>query len=152
MDAGQVRGLGLFIDTHCALAAAQRIDGHVEFEAGCWLRAELAREDLRFSEPGQAGSTLSDDHQSVSSTTMTIATTGSDLQAVPGAMSAYPAAGGAVPYRLQAYYPAVALSGAHTPPRYAPVKNEKDNPPCNTLFIGNLGEGVDEQEVRSVFG
>jgi RNA recognition motif-containing protein len=27
----------------------------------------------------------------------------------------------------------------------------KDNPPCNTLFVGNLGEGVDEAELRSIF-
>jgi hypothetical protein len=37
-------------------------------------------------------------------------------------------------------------------PRYAPVKNEKDNPPCNTLFIGNLGEHIVEDELRAVFG
>lgn len=27
----------------------------------------------------------------------------------------------------------------------------KDNPPCNTLFIGNLGENVIEEEVRGLF-
>jgi len=30
--------------------------------------------------------------------------------------------------------------------------NTKDNPPCNTLFIGNLGDGTDEVELRSIFG
>lgn len=34
---------------------------------------------------------------------------------------------------------------------YAPVQNNKDNPPCNTLFIGNLGENVIEEEVRNIF-
>lgn len=29
---------------------------------------------------------------------------------------------------------------------------EKDNPPCNTLFIGNLTEGVSEDELNEVFG
>lgn len=42
--------------------------------------------------------------------------------------------------------------GVGGPPRYAPVKNEKDNAPCNTLFIGNLGENVVEDELRAVFG
>jgi hypothetical protein len=28
---------------------------------------------------------------------------------------------------------------------------EVDNPPCNTLFVGNLGEGVDEVEVQELF-
>ena len=34
---------------------------------------------------------------------------------------------------------------------YAAVTNTKDNPPCNTLFIGNLGDGVNETELRGVF-
>eukprot|EP00897_Mesotaenium_endlicherianum_P003737 jgi/Mesen1/3391/ME000192S02556 len=37
------------------------------------------------------------------------------------------------------------------PAGYAPVRNNKDNPPCNTLFIGNLGESTSEAEVRSLF-
>jgi RNA recognition motif-containing protein len=31
------------------------------------------------------------------------------------------------------------------------VQNTKDNPPCNTLFIGNLGENINEDEVRGLF-
>ncbi|RWW73461.1 hypothetical protein BHE74_00018672 [Ensete ventricosum] len=31
------------------------------------------------------------------------------------------------------------------------LQNTKDNPPCNTLFIGNLGENVNEEEVRDLF-
>ncbi|KAG0452111.1 hypothetical protein HPP92_025865, partial [Vanilla planifolia] len=34
---------------------------------------------------------------------------------------------------------------------YASVQNTKDNPPCNTLFVGNLGENVIEEELRSLF-
>ena len=37
------------------------------------------------------------------------------------------------------------------PPSDAAVSNTKDNPPCNTLFIGNLGDSVSEAELRSVF-
>ncbi|KAJ4959373.1 hypothetical protein NE237_026484 [Protea cynaroides] len=37
------------------------------------------------------------------------------------------------------------------PSGYAPVQNMKDNPPCNTLFIGNLGENVIESELRDLF-
>ncbi|XP_010259754.1 PREDICTED: cell wall integrity protein scw1 [Nelumbo nucifera] len=37
------------------------------------------------------------------------------------------------------------------PSGYAPVQNTKDNPPCNTLFIGNLGENVIEEELRNLF-
>uniref|UniRef100_A0A7S0UW09 RRM domain-containing protein n=1 Tax=Polytomella parva TaxID=51329 RepID=A0A7S0UW09_9CHLO len=35
---------------------------------------------------------------------------------------------------------------------FAPVLNKYDNLPCNTLFIGNLGDSVDEAELRLVFG
>lgn len=31
------------------------------------------------------------------------------------------------------------------------LQNMKDNPPCNTLFIGNLGENVNEEELRGLF-
>ncbi|XP_020599026.1 RNA-binding protein with multiple splicing [Phalaenopsis equestris] len=37
------------------------------------------------------------------------------------------------------------------PTVYAPVQNTKDNPPCNTLFVGNLGENVTEEELRGLF-
>ncbi|KAL9224333.1 hypothetical protein vseg_000377 [Gypsophila vaccaria] len=36
------------------------------------------------------------------------------------------------------------------PSSYAPVQNIKDNPPCNTLFIGNLGENINEDELRGL--
>ena len=32
------------------------------------------------------------------------------------------------------------------------VSNTKDNPPCNTLFVGNLGDAVSEAELRQLFG
>lgn len=38
------------------------------------------------------------------------------------------------------------------PQGYAPVTNSNDNAPCNTLFIGNLGAGVSETELRGIFG
>ncbi|XP_052175522.1 cell wall integrity protein scw1 [Diospyros lotus] len=38
------------------------------------------------------------------------------------------------------------------PSSYVPVQNTKDNPPCNTLFIGNLGENINEDELRGLFG
>ncbi|KAF4350956.1 hypothetical protein F8388_021663 [Cannabis sativa] len=37
------------------------------------------------------------------------------------------------------------------PSSYVPVQNTKDNPPCNTLFIGNLGENINEEELRGLF-
>ena len=37
------------------------------------------------------------------------------------------------------------------PQGYAPVSNIGDNAPCNTLFIGNLSDSVDEAELRGLF-
>ena len=42
--------------------------------------------------------------------------------------------------------------GSGRPVGYAPINNTKDNPPCNTLFVGNLGDNVDEGELRSLVG
>lgn len=57
-----------------------------------------------------------------------------------------PAAGGAPLMPLPGGY------GAPLQPQgYAPVTNVGDNPPCNTLFIGNLSDTVDEGELRGLF-
>jgi hypothetical protein len=34
---------------------------------------------------------------------------------------------------------------------YVPVANTKDNPPCNTLFIGNLSEAAQEADLHALF-
>lgn len=36
------------------------------------------------------------------------------------------------------------------PTSFSPVTNLRDNPPCNTLFIGNLGDNTNEQELRAL--
>lgn len=47
--------------------------------------------------------------------------------------------------------PIPAPAPAPTPSSYVPVQNNKDNSPCNTLFIGNLGENINEEELRGLF-
>lgn len=47
--------------------------------------------------------------------------------------------------------PAPAPAPVPAPSSYVPVQNIKDNPPCNTLFIGNLGESINEDELRGLF-
>lgn len=46
--------------------------------------------------------------------------------------------------------PAVA-GGGPPAPRTGGGLQAHDNPPCNTLFVGNLGPGVTETELRQVF-
>jgi hypothetical protein len=57
--------------------------------------------------------------------------------------------------RTSGGYTGASSYGAPAPPGkpigYAPVSNVKDNPPCNTLFVGNLGDTVDEQELTGLF-
>lgn len=60
------------------------------------------------------------------------------------------------PYDTYAGYPVPpvpmpAPAPVQSPSSYVPVQNIKDNPPCNTLFIGNLGKNVNEDELRGLF-
>ncbi|KAK1422542.1 hypothetical protein QVD17_25738 [Tagetes erecta] len=47
--------------------------------------------------------------------------------------------------------PTLPTAPVPAPSSYMPVQNTKDNPPCNTLFIGNLGENINEEELRGLF-
>ncbi|KAL2539082.1 RNA-binding (RRM/RBD/RNP motif) family protein [Abeliophyllum distichum] len=47
--------------------------------------------------------------------------------------------------------PMPASAPVPSPNSYVPVQNNKDNPPRNTLFIGNLGENINEEELRGLF-
>uniref|UniRef100_A0A7N0RGW5 RRM domain-containing protein n=1 Tax=Kalanchoe fedtschenkoi TaxID=63787 RepID=A0A7N0RGW5_KALFE len=60
------------------------------------------------------------------------------------------------PYDPYSGYPMAAVpmpapTPIPAPSSYVPVQNTKDNPPCNTLFIGNLGENINEEELRGLF-
>jgi hypothetical protein len=44
------------------------------------------------------------------------------------------------------------MFGPLRPATFSPVTNLRDNPPCNTLFIGNLGDNTNEQELRVLMG
>ncbi|KAH7674843.1 RNA binding protein (contains RRM repeats) protein [Dioscorea alata] len=60
------------------------------------------------------------------------------------------------PYDPYAGYPVAQVpmpppTPVPAPSGYAPIQNNKDNAPCNTLFIGNLGENVNEEELRGLF-
>ncbi len=47
--------------------------------------------------------------------------------------------------------PATLMPMPLRPQAFSPVTNLRDNPPCNTLFIGNLGDNASEAELRSLF-
>eukprot|EP01025_Chloroclados_australasicus_P056513 TRINITY_DN6_c2_g1_i2.p2 TRINITY_DN6_c2_g1~~TRINITY_DN6_c2_g1_i2.p2 ORF type:complete len:321 (-),score=39.23 TRINITY_DN6_c2_g1_i2:2756-3718(-) len=56
------------------------------------------------------------------------------------------------PGLLSSPYNVSGFAAAAAPVRqYGQVTNVRDNPPCNTLFIGNLSDNVDENELRGLF-
>ena len=93
------------------------------FDEGAVLRCELARKNMYIKDEANAAAKRG------------------RYETAPGQYGAYPAAApasGAPAGGAAAYYGAP--EAAAGPRSYAPVTNTKDNPPCNTLFIGNLGE------------
>ena len=55
------------------------------------------------------------------------------------------------PYPAYGQPPASSYYQGQRASSYAPITNNRDNPPCNTLFIGNLSENISETELRALF-
>lgn len=140
-------GRVIFESSAQAQDAVARIDGNVEFDAGCLLTASLASENLQVDESQAQGKHPKVDPYPAPVTPSALVQPYAATGQPGGLLPAFPS-GGMAPYGFAGAAPVATL----TPRMYAPVKNEMDNPPCNTLFIGNLGEGVDENELRAVFG
>ena len=165
-----IEGRAIFITPQDARSAINKLDG-VEFESGRVLKSTMASEELDI---GQEFTPVQPTHitkRSKSAEGLNPATPTGMVPPPPpfgppppplppgGAGDSAGSGGGMVPFPSPyPGYPGTTpgatrapgvLQGA--PPRYAPVKNEKDNPPCNTLFIGNLGENVVDDELRAVF-
>ncbi len=95
------------------------------FDEGAVLRCELARKNMYIKDEAGAASKRS------------------RYEAAPGQYGGYSAgapAAAAAAAAAPGYYGAPEAAAPAGPRSYAPVTNTKDNPPCNTLFIGNLGE------------
>lgn len=93
------------------------------FDDAAVLRAEMARKNMYFKDADN-GAAKRPRHVP---------------SATPGYEQYYPGYGG---------YPPPAAAHAST---FQQVSNTKDNPPCNTLFIGNLGDNTSEAELRAMF-
>eukprot|EP00891_Asterochloris_glomerata_P004342 jgi/Astpho2/4342/Aster-07431 len=128
---GQAQGFALFHSGAAARAAVDQLHNMV-FDETATIRCEVARKNMY----------LKDDHATKRGRfdTGTGSASGSGYPAYPTG-----AGGGYFPA------PAVAAPVPAGPRQYAQISNTKDNPPCNTLFIGNLGDSVSEAELRSVF-
>lgn len=159
----QPMGFALFSSAAMATAAKDALQNLVfDAEENSVLRAEMAKKNLYVKRGVNAETPPFDQSKRLR--------TGGDFNlspyAPPGAFSATtPANWGSQSYISSAgsYDPHVGYGAAAVPPvaqpmgppvapaGYAPVQNTKDNPPCNTLFIGNLGESTSEAELRGLF-
>uniref|UniRef100_A0A0C9SA94 TSA: Wollemia nobilis Ref_Wollemi_Transcript_4376_1943 transcribed RNA sequence n=1 Tax=Wollemia nobilis TaxID=56998 RepID=A0A0C9SA94_9CONI len=160
---GQALGFALFSTPQFAMQARDALQNLVfDAEKNSILRAEMAKKNLYVKRgvPGVASDANSFDQSKRMRT-------GGDYNP-----AAYPAPGTYVPQPASLWGPQgyMAPPGAQydpyggypvpqvqpvpmpvAPAGYAPVQNMKDNPPCNTLFIGNLGENTSEAELRGLF-
>ncbi|KAG0555439.1 hypothetical protein M758_12G171100 [Ceratodon purpureus] len=159
----QPMGFALFSTAAMAMAARDALQNLVfDADTNSVLRAEMAKKNL-FVKRGVTG-----DLNAGFDASKRMRTGGGDYSPAPypapypPAYPAQPMAVSAPAWGPQTYaqpqaqyeqyvsYPAPQPSPV-APSGYAPVQNTKDNPPCNTLFIGNLGEAVNENELRALF-
>ncbi|KAI3433541.1 hypothetical protein D9Q98_003351 [Chlorella vulgaris] len=142
---GQAQGFALFETGSLARAAVDAIQNLV-FDNDCVLRAEMAHKNMY----------VKDDPSAAPKRSRPSSYPEAPPNNYPGAF-APPAAPAPAPYGhapfngMPAAAPAPAAVAPMQPRGYAPISNTKDNPPCNTLFIGNLGDATNEAEMRSLF-
>jgi hypothetical protein len=140
-ESGSTQGFALFHTGEFARQAVSTLH-NLRFDERAVLRVEMARKNmyagLRENEPGMPGY---------------------DPTAPPGAAGQLPSrpgyGGGALPYPSPGSahggpggYPAKGYgsTGGSTP------RADRDNPACNTLFVGSLSEAVSEEELTTLFG
>ncbi|KAI5056512.1 hypothetical protein GOP47_0028330 [Adiantum capillus-veneris] len=162
----QPMGFALFSSAAMALSARDALQNLVfDPETNSVLRAEMAKKNL-YVKRGVTGAGVEPTGYDQSKRLRTVGdyTRGPYVPggAYPGPMPAptswVPQSYIPAPYDPYAGYgmpppvqPLTPIPTALAPSGYAPVQNNKDNPPCNTLFIGNLGESTSEAELRGLF-
>ncbi|KXZ42804.1 hypothetical protein GPECTOR_117g369 [Gonium pectorale] len=131
---GSAQGFALFATGATARAACDQLQ-HVRFDETSTLRSEMARKNMyiRDMEPNKRPRT----------------------SGPPGAPGGYgPPGGGAAGYgRPPPSYGGGGGPGGPGGSRDGGSRDggRDDNPPCNTLFVGNLSDNVDESELRNLF-
>ncbi|MCO5554400.1 hypothetical protein L7F22_007930 [Adiantum nelumboides] len=158
----QPMGFALFSSAAAAMAAKEALQNLVfDHETNSTLRAEMAKKNL-YVKRGVTGMGTETPPFDQSKRLRTAGDFSTPHYAPPGAFAAPPPtswfhapAGSYDPYAgygmppLQPVAQPMVAPGA--PAGYVPMQNTKDNPPCNTLFVGNLGESTSEAELRGIF-
>eukprot|EP00798_Chlamydomonas_sp_ICE-L_P018561 gene18561-25070_t len=131
---GMAQGFALF-DSGAAGVSACAMLAHIQFDENCVLRAEVARKNMF----------VKDDNNMNKRPRVAGGYTGSQTQQPPAA-GMYPPQNSTIMSGPPASIAPVAPQG------FATVSNLGDNPPCSTLFVGNLGDTVNETELMGLFG
>lgn len=150
---GAPQGFALFKCNLDAASAVERLAGH-QVEVGAVLRAELAHKNL----------VIKKDVPTVNGNSQL--TLLGNIQARTDAL-VLPNPGLGLPFTNMFHTPAqpimthtgyttvatpsgLAGSPSLMPQHWRPLSNARDNVPCNTLFIGNLGESTREEELHQL--
>lgn len=156
---GGPQGFALFNSSVHARAVVEILSG-LQFDDGVVIRAEMAHKNM-FIKPEDPSVKRAARHSPAYIAPTTImapvsqmagnaALGGAPLSpAAPAflaAAAAAAAAAGSPPVHVSSMLSPVPLR----PTSFSPVTNLRDNPPCNTLFIGNLGDNTNEQELRAL--
>ncbi|KAH7293046.1 hypothetical protein KP509_28G009300 [Ceratopteris richardii] len=160
----QPMGFALFTSAAAAMAAKDALQNLVfDPETNSVLRAEMAKKNL-YVKRGVTGVGTETAPFDQSKRLRTASDYSTSHYAPPGAFapppswmpqSYMPPGGSFDPYTGYGMPPlqpvAQPMVSPVAPAGYMPMQNTKDNPPCNTLFVGNLGESTSEGELRSIF-
>ncbi|KAM3379958.1 RNA-binding protein with multiple splicing 2 [Capsicum galapagoense] len=158
-------GFALFSNHQCAIGAKDAIQGLVfDTEGKCVLHTEMAKKNL-FVKRGIVADSNAHDPSKRMRTGGDYTHTGYSSPSpfhpppapvwAPHGLCLRYITQGPPPYNPYGGYPVAHMpmptpAPVPAPSSYAPVQNTKDNPPCNTLFIGNLGENINEEELRGL--
>lgn len=156
---GGPQGFALFSSAAHARAVVEVLSG-LQFDDGVVVRAEMAHKNM-FIKPEDPSV------KRASRSSPTLMGPAAIMAPVATQMSGSNMAGPPVSPANPAFLAAAAAAAAATtgspmhmpnmlspmplrPTNFSPVTNLRDNPPCNTLFVGNLGDNTSEQELRAL--
>ncbi|PNW79726.1 hypothetical protein CHLRE_08g364700v5 [Chlamydomonas reinhardtii] len=139
---GSAQGFALFTSGAHARAACDQLQ-HVRFDENSSLRAEMARKNMYIKD-------MEPNAKRARPASGMVVTGGYGVPPSGGPVGGSGGGGGG------------GVSGGYSRPgsfggpgggggAAAAAAARDDNPPCNTLFVGNLSDSVDENELRSLF-